>query len=277
MQNMGTLSLAGVLKSRTMGSRIIAIANQKGGVGKTTTAHNLGEGLAREGYRVLLVDLDPQGNLTLATGCGEYQPDSYEMLKKAAGFSGDSRLACAAHIAPCLDVIPSSERLSCVDIEMADKFGSEYALREALEASGAAGTYDYVIIDTPPALGKLTINALVAATELIIPVQPDLFSFQGFIQISDTISVVRKYSNHTLKILGILLVRHKQTVLSRDVEASLKEVAAELGTKVFNARISDRVAIREAQMRETDIFSYKAYSAAAIDYRNLVKEVLDDG
>ena len=94
------------------------------------------------------------------------------MLKKAAGFSGESGLACAAHVAPCLDVIPSSERLSCVDVEMADKFGSEYALREALEASGAVGTYDYVVIDTPPALGKLTINALVAATELIIPCRP---------------------------------------------------------------------------------------------------------
>lgn len=260
-----------------MSSRIIAIANQKGGVGKTTTAHNLGVGLAREGHRVLLIDLDPQGNLSLSIGCKDYQPNSYEILKKAAVFSCDSGLTWAAHVAPCLDVIPSSERLSCVDVEMADKFGSEYALREALDASGTGGAYDYIVIDTPPALGKLTINALVAATELIIPVQADLFSLQGFMQIYDTISVVRKYSNHALKILGILLVRHKQTVLSRDVEAKLKDVAAELGTKVFNAKISDRVAIREAQMRETDIFSYKPYCAAAIDYRNLVREVLADG
>lgn len=274
MLNMGILSLVGVLKSKTMSSRIIAIANQKGGVGKTTTAHNLGAGLAREGHRVLLIDLDPQGNLSAATDCTGHTPDSYDMLIEGSLFIADSK---AVPNAPKLFVIPSSPKLSGIDIELADKFGSEYFLSEALAESGIADRYDYIVIDTPPALGKLTINALTAAGGLIIPVQADMFSLQGFLQIFDTVRVIRKYTRSDLRILGILIVRHKQTVLSRNVEASLCEIAAKYGTKVFSARIADRVAVREAQMRQTDIFSYKPYCAAAIDYRNLVKEVLDDG
>ena len=254
--------------------KIIAIANQKGDVGKTTTAHNLGAGLAREGHQVLLIDLDPQGNLSAATGCIGHTPDSYDMLIEGSLFVANSK---AVADTSKLFVVPSSPKLSGIDIELAEKFGSEYFLGEAIVGSGLAERYDYILIDTPPALGKLTINAMTAAWSLIIPVHADMFSLQGFMQIFDTVRVIRKYTKSDLRILGILLVRHKRTVLSRNVEASLCDVAAKYGTKVFSARIADRVAVREAQMRQTDIFSYKPYSAAAIDYRNLVKEVLEDG
>ena len=174
------------------------------------------------------------------------------------------------------EIIPSSPKLAHIDIELSGILGSEYNLRAAFEEE-QTGHYNYIIIDTPPALGKLTINALTAADELIIPVQADMFSLQGFAQIRDTIEIVRRYSNRELRIAGILLTRYKKTVLSRDVEEMLEQVAKDCETKLFKARIADRVAIKEAQMRQLDIFAYKPYSAAALDYKQLAREVLGRG
>lgn len=253
-------------------TKIIAISNQKGGVGKTTTAHNLGAGLARAGFQVLLVDLDPQGNLTAATGCKADVPNAYHLLVDSSMRSPENWPVYSCNIRNA-EIIPSSPKLAHIDIELSGVLGSEYNLRAAFEEE-QTGHYNYIIIDTPPALGKLTINALTAADELIIPVQADMFSLQGFAQIRDTIEIVRRYSNKELRIAGILLTRYKKTVLSRDVEEMLEQVAKDCETKLFKARIADRVAIKEAQMRQLDIFAYKSYSAAALDYKQLVREVL---
>ena len=260
-----------------MKTRIIAVSNQKGGVGKTTTVHNLGAGLAREGNRVLLVDLDPQGNLSTAMfSAGRSGGNAYDMIITRSMLDKKGWTVVWGTKINKLGLVLSSPKLAHIDIELSGVLGSEYNLREALLSGHTFTDYDYILLDTPPALGKLTVNALTAAGELIIPVQADMFSLQGFAQIRETVEVVRRYSNKELKITGLLLTRHKKTVLSREIEELLEKVAEECETKLFKARIADRVAIKEAQMKQKDIFSYKPRCAAAIDYRELVREVMAD-
>ena len=244
----------------------IAVINQKGGVGKSTTALALGSALARRNYRVLFADLDAQGNLSHTLGADPDQPTAFEVLTRAA----DGR--AAVQETPGGRVIASSPALAGADAVI-NATGKEFRLREALEPLGAG--YDFIIIDTPPALGILTVNALTAADWLLVPAQADIYSLQGIGQLHQTIVPVRQYCNPGLKILGLVLTRHNpRSVLSRDLTDVLSETAAAMESRLFKTAIRETVAVREAQAQRQNLFDYAPKSTAALDYQALAEEIL---
>ena len=245
---------------------IYAVINQKGGVGKTTTVSALCGGLRLRGRKVLAIDLDPQGNLSYSFGA---EPDG----KKAFGvLTGELTAAEAVVHTSQGDIIPGGKALSGADAFISDT-GKEYRLKEALEP--LLSDYDCIVIDTPPALGILTVNALTACTGVIIPAQADIYSLQGIGQLGETVVPVKKYCNPGLRINGILLTRYSpRSVLSRDVTALMEQMAKELDTVVFDTKIREAVSIREAQMLKTDIFSYAEKSNVAADYSDFIDELL---
>lgn len=238
---------------------VISIINQKGGVGKTTTAHNLAAGLRLQKKKVLLLDLDAQCNLTLLQRANNNTHTIYDVL------TGKTKLRDAIQN----DFVAGSKNL----ILLQSKAGAEQILKYVLQS---AKDYDYVIIDTPPALGIITINALTASDSIIITSTADLLPIQGLNDLYKTVQTVKKNSNPNLKILGILVTRfNKRTVLGKTMLKSLTDIAAKIGTKVFNTEIRDSIAIKEAQAKQTDIFSYSRYSTAGRDYKNLTTEILE--
>ena len=243
--------------------KVLAIANRKGGTGKTTTAHALGAGLVRRGYRVLYIDLDSQANL------------SHGLSADGSGLSAMDVLTGSASAEQAIqsgNLIPAKENLASADIVFTGP-GKEYRLKEAIEP--ISQSFDYVIIDCPVALGILTVNALTAADGVIIPAQADIYSLQGIGQINDTIRAVKKYCNPGLQILGILLTRYTgRAVLSREIRATMEEAAAQLNTQLYSTAIRECVALREAQGRQEDIFTYSPRSNAAKDYDAFIDEVL---
>ena len=251
-------------------ARITAVAIQKGGQGKTTTAAALGAGLALKGYSVLHVDLDAQGNLTYSMGgdaTGLTGHNAMDMLQ------GASSAAEAVQHTALGDVIGSSPALAAADtVFMA--VGKEYKLREALDA--ISGQYDYILLDTPPSLGILTINALTAANDILIPVQADMFSLQGVGQLWQTIGAVRRYCNPRLGIAGLLLTRFNgRAIISRELSDMLAQTAAQMGTKVFAARIRECTALKEAVACKKSIFAYAPRSNASMDYQAFIDEYLE--
>ena len=248
--------------------QIIAITNQKGGVGKSTTAQALGAGFLQEGYRVLFVDMDAQGNLSYTLG---HDGGGYTILEV---LSKQVQADQAIQHTPGGDLIAYHPSLSGADI-LLDQTGKEYRLLEALKPIW--DKYDYIILDTPPALGILTVNALTACTWAIIPAQADTYSLQGIGQLYSTIEAVRRYCNPSLVIRGILLTRHSnRTILSRDIAELMEKAAKEIGTTLFTTTIRQNIAVKEAQSYRQDIFSYAPKSNAAIDYRDLIEE-LEEG
>ena len=246
-------------------AQIISIINQKGGVGKSSTALALGQGLAVKGQRVLFVDLDAQGNLSYTLSADPNSPTSFEVLTKEA------QATAARQKAPGGDLIAASPALAGADTAIA-VVGKEYRLKEALGSLTAE--YDYIIIDTPPALGILTINALTASHGAIVPAQADIYSLTGIGQLSQTIGAVRQYCNPELKIIGILLTRHNsRSVLSRDMAEMMEETAQSLKTRLFKTPIRETVAVKEAQAKRESLFSYAPKSNAAQDYMALIKEL----
>lgn len=238
---------------------VISIINQKDGVGKTTTAHNLAAGLRLQKKKVLLLDLDAQCNLTLLQRANNNTHTIYDVL------TGKTKLRDAIQN----DFVAGSKNL----ILLQSKAGAEQILKYVLQS---AKDYDYVIIDTPPALGIITINALTASDSIIITSTADLLPIQGLNDLYKTVQTVKKNSNPDLKILGILITRfNKRTVLGKTMLKSLTDIAAKIGTKVFNTEIRDSIAIKEAQAKQTDIFSYSRYSTAGRDYKNLTTEILE--
>ena len=245
---------------------VIAIANQKGGVGKSTTVHALGMGLALQGHKVLLIDLDPQGNLSYSMQAEAEKPTAYELI------TGRATAREAIQVTGQGDLIAANPLLSGVEMEL-NTVGKEYRIREAI--SPIKESYDYILIDTPPSLGILTINALTAAGSVIITAQADIFSLQGIGQLYSTIEAVRTYCNADLSIKGILLTRHSnRSILSRDITEMITDTAAQLKTKVFNTTIRECIALKEAQARRESIFYYSIKSNAAADYEELTKEVI---
>lgn len=246
--------------------KVLAVINQKGGVGKSTTAAAIAAGLLLKGYKTLAIDLDAQGNLTY-----NYAADSNKAT--ALGLlTGEVDADSAIQHTPSGDIIPASKALAGADAFIADT-GKEYRLKEAIEP--IKPLYDYIIVDTPPALGILTINALTAADGIIIPAQADIYSLQGIEQLNETIKPVKKYCNPQLKIEGILLTRYNaRSILSREVAELAEQLAAKLKTKLFTTRIREAIAVKEAQISQQSLYSYAPKSNAAKDYLCFIDELL---
>ena len=245
---------------------IYAISNQKGGVGKSTTANALGAGLARKGFKVLYVDLDAQGNLSHSMRANNKPITSLEVLTGTA--------TAEEAIVETLqgDIIPASPALASADAIITDT-GKEYRLKEAL--APISDKYDYCILDTPPALGTLTVNALTACNGVIIVTQADTYSLQGIGQLARTIQTVKKYCNRELSIIGIAITRYSsRAVLTRDMTELLEDTAKQLHTTVYTTKIRECIALKEAQARQQDIFTYSPSSNAAKDYEGLLTEIL---
>ena len=241
---------------------IITIVNRRGGVGKTATAHALGAGLTRRGYKTLFIDLDSQCNLTYDVGAITAPLTSMEVL------SGTAKAEEAIQHTESGDIIAGSPSLAVADTTI-EGTGKEYRLKEALEP--IKRKYDYIIIDTPPALGVLTTNALTACTSAIIPAQAEVHSLQGIALLYDAIQAVKKYTNPRIKVKGILITRYNgRAILSKDMKANLEATAKELSTKVFDTPIRECIAIKEAQAMQRDIYSYAPKSNATADYTALV-------
>ncbi|HSG07461.1 MAG TPA: ParA family protein [Longimicrobiales bacterium] len=250
-------------------SRVIAIANQKGGVGKTTTAINLGASLAVAEKRTLVVDIDPQGNATSGLGLeGRDQlPNVYDVLvgEKTAA----EAVAHALHF-PCLDLIPSTRDLVGAEIELVQASSRESVLRTALKP--LREQYDYILVDCPPSLGLLTLNTLTAADSVLIPIQCEFYALEGLSQLLNTIRLVQKGLNPALDIEGVLLTMFDRRLnLSRQVAAEARDY---FGGKVYRTPIPRNVRLAEAPSFGQPIVLYDVLSQGAQAYLSLAKEIL---
>ncbi len=252
-------------------ARVIVIANRKGGVAKTTTAINLAMGLGAAEKRVLLVDLDPQANATSGLGVDPNERDNstYELI------IGDATVSETAvrGVFPYLDIIPAQKRLTGAEVELVSIVGRETLLRDALDK--ARSEYDFILIDCPPSLGLLTLNGLVAADSVLIPIQCEYFALEGLSSLLETVELVRNRLNTDLIIEGVVLTMYdSRTNLSAQVA---EEVTRHFGDKVYRAVIPRNVRLSEAPSFGLPILLYDAASAGAQAYMNLVTEVLKNG
>ena len=242
---------------------VISLLNHKGGVGKTTSAINIGAGLVELNKRVLLIDLDPQANLTLSLGIPRQKATIYEALR------GESELVPYT-AKEGLDVITSTLDLSGAELELINEAGREYILKELLEV--VMEDYDYIIIDCPPSLGLLTLNALTSSQVVYIPLQTEFLALQGLAKIKQVVDKVRFRLNKDLQIGGVIATMYDhRKVLNRDVVDTIKKY---FGDKVFKTFIRDNVALAEAPSQRKDIFDYQKRSPGAEDYLKLCQEIL---
>ena len=248
--------------------KIIALINQKGGVGKTTCAINIGAGLNMLNKRVLLIDLDPQAHLTYSLGlpAHELKNTVYELLK------GNVTLKDTIVKRNGLSLIPSSLNLSGAEIEFSGMAGREFLLKEILDRENK---YDYAFIDCPPSLSLLTLNALTTAQEVYIPLQTEFLALQGMTKLLETIAIVKKRLNKNIDTTGIIATRFDcRKNLNREVVDKIKEY---FGDKLFNTLIRDNISLAEAPSFGKTIFEYKSNSYGAKDYLNLCKEIVNRG
>ena len=244
-------------------SNIIAISNHKGGVGKTTSTINLGAGLNKLGKKVLLIDLDPQANLSQSLGLIDQERTIYGALK------GEYSLQPIA-VVKGLDVIPSTLDLSGAEIELSGEAGREYILKELIEP--LRGSYDYILIDSPPSLGLLTINAFTASDKVLIPLQAQYLALQGLTKLMEVVEKIQKRLNSRLSIVGVLITQYDhRKVLGRDVVATIE---GHFKGEVFKTKIRDNVSLAEAPAMGLDIFRYSPKSYGAEDYLSVCKELL---
>lgn len=246
---------------------IIAITNQKGGVGKTTTALAMAAALKNKGYKVLLVDTDPQGN---ATDTYRAQVDGTATLYDLM-FEGEPAEGCIQHTAHG-DIIAADPLLKDADRHL-DGISGTYCLRERLEP--IKDEYDYILIDTPPTLGVLLTNALTAADKVIIPVTADRYGVQGMSQLQQTLADIKKYTNPGLTVDGLLVVRYNaRTNLARTLHEALVNVAVQFNTKVYKTTVRESTKAKEAQAARASLFEYAPSSTTASDYSEFVNEFL---
>lgn len=237
---------------------ILTVANRRGGVGKTATAHAIGTGLAKRGHKVLFIDLDSQCNLTYDTGAKTGRDNLFDV---------DSIQTVGE-----VDILAGSPSLAGADLVI-EGTGKEYRLKEAMEP--IIGKYDYIVVDTPPSLGVLTVNALTLADLAIIPAQAEIHSLQGIGLLSETVNAVQKYTNKDLRIGGIVLTRFSsRTIISKDMADNIEQAAAAMDISLYETKIRECTAIKEAQAMQQSIFDYAPKSNGAIDYNMLLEEVL---
>jgi len=245
-------------------SIIISLLNHKGGVGKTTSAINIGAGLVELGKRVLLIDLDPQANLSVSLGIPRQKITIYESMR---GDSGLEPYTAKEN----MDIVTSSLDLSGAEMELINEAGREYVLRELIEP--VSHDYDYVIIDCPPSLGLLTLNALTCSDYVMIPLQTEFLALQGLAKIQQVVDKVRFRLNKKLQIGGVIPTMYDaRKVLNRDVLGTIQKY---FGDKVFKTCIRDNVNLAEAPAAQKDIFGYAKNSPGAEDYLNLCKEIIE--
>lgn len=250
---------------------IISVVNQKGGVAKTTTAINLASALVNEGKKILLLDIDPQANLTQGIGFNnQVNTTIYEILTDKLPLSE----AIYKTKIDNLDIVPSSIRLANAELELAGELGRETLLRESIEETDLS-KYDYIFIDCNPSLGLLTVNALSACNEIIIPMEPGIFALEGIGQLVNVIKLIKRKINSQLDIKGVLLTRvDGRTNIAIEFKDELKEI---FGNKVFDTIIHQNVAIGQAQIEELPVDHYDKKATGTKEYKALAKELIING
>ena len=249
---------------------IIAVANQKGGVGKTTTSQALAAGLVVKGYRVLGIDLDPQGNLSTACGAKNYNvPTVYEVMKRAANIQD-----AVQHTKGGYDIVPANIMLAGAEQELTQT-GKEHRLKETVMP--IADSYDFILSDTPPSLGVLTVNAFTCATDILIPTTAGIFATAGISQLNETVTSVQRYCNPDVKVRGILFTRfNPRANISRQIKALTEQLSEYISAPIYKTYIRSAVVVEEAQVNSQDIFDYASKSTVAEDYKAFIDEFLKE-
>lgn len=249
-------------------AKIIAIANQKGGVAKTTTVQAFASALKRYGYQVLAIDLDPQGNLSDSVGADSLEsPTIYEVIRREVSPEE------AVQALKAFDIIPANILLSAAEQQLPPT-GRDQRLR--ITAEPLRAMYDYILIDTPPSLGILTVNALTFAQEVIIPSNAGIFAAKGIQQLALTVQEARDFAGSTARILGVLLTRYNPcTNISQDIRALTEDIARTIGVRVFDATIRASVIVEEAQANQTDLSAYRRGAGVVEDYERFTQEYLE--
>lgn len=242
---------------------IIAISNHKGGVGKTTSTLNIGFGLHLLKKKVLLIDLDPQANLSQSVGILQSSNSIYEIMRKKAPLS-------VTNLGKGIDIIPSSIDLSGFEIEISSEIGREFILKETI--APIASNYDYILIDCPPSLGLLTINAFTTANQIYIPLQAEYLALQGLSKMVDVITKIQKFLQPDVTIGGVFVTQYDhRKVLNRNIVESIESF---FSSKVFKTKIRDNISLAEAPSAQVDIFRYEPTSKGAEDYLKLCQEII---
>lgn len=256
-------------------TKVIVFANQKGGVAKTTSAIALAQALALDGKRIMFLDLDPQENASNTLRLKDDHPSLYDLM--TADEDDKTILSrCLQKVEGCQNIsaVRGDLRLSSADLQF-NRQGREFIVREQLENNKE--DFDAIIMDTPPTLGILTVNALTSADTVIVPISPDGYSLQGFIQLHDTIRTIKRYSNPNVKLGGILVTRFvTNAIVSREIRDIAKEYADLAGTKVYKASIRQTVVVSESISAQQGVYQFAPSSTAAQDYHAFMREVKQD-